>query len=1008
MIAESSFAAVFGAPAVGGEDSLVHMARAAVRAGFAIVPCLPGTKQPMCTLPERDKKRADEEAKAAARAAGRPRWHTARHACGVKHAITDEKDSDRIVRRLVRHYGAINLGVELSASRVIVVDVDTDAENDAFAVSWTAATGSPLPFGMTVRSPGVYDAGTGEWKHKNGGHYWFSLPEGFDLPTDDGAMKDESGWIAMWAARQVLVPPSVRPEGAYLLVGDVHPAPRWLLQRVLDYIAGRQRRSADQEARRTTRVEGREPHIDAWAAETPWDVLLEPDGWFNTGLPDSCGCEIWTAPGVHASPKSATAHDVGCAAYDDSPGHAPLHVWTDNPPEFLFTGGKTFTKIQYVALRDHGGDIQLACRAEGIEREITPLIAIPGVPASLAGPIAAAPARQSATITALWNHPDTQAVVAEAERRAIASGFMPPAPGAQTPLVVGNGAPIEMGHSEQLSSTNGHNLDRSRTSGAGATSAPGLVRECGHRTPCDCPPGPVQQISATPEYGDWAAEHEDTLTPAELAELGWEPPKLVGIPTPTPSELPVAPSLGVDPGVVPPLPEGHSGALTAEAPFDPAYAAWENQVRAELQRLLLRAEAERRHTEIRYPYAARVAARGFQPMRDVLKAAAEAPAEFLIEDWIRAGSYGVLGAQYKAGKTFLVIEAALSIITGTPFLGIVPCKVGRVAMMHNEGDMVEFSDRLRAVAAFKKIALTDEVLDRLMIQEGATRMDRPDEVARLYENLEGFRPDLLTLDPWYMSAGDEADGKTLSKMGAVLGNLQGIAQELSSALLVTAHWNQSGTGKGVERWSGSGLAEWGRYLINVAIDKLIPAKPYAEDQTRRTAVDLTVTLEGQVSGTYSVHREVWRDDARDLRSPMRYIVAASESEDAGADTAPVARDVTMSERERLLRVYAISTAGLTKTKAIQTARGTAARGRAMTIWNEAFDELVHAGHIEEVGDVTATNTAGQVKAGGYLKYAISRDGAAEVTRLDDVRTRGGSVARFVGIPTAGPATTEES
>lgn len=989
MIAESSFAAVFGAPAAGGEDSLVHLARAAVRAGFAIVPCLPGTKQPMCTLPEAQKKRADTEAQEAARQAGRPRWHTAKHACGVKHAITDEKDSDRIIRRLVSRYGQINLGVELSASRVLVVDVDTEAEVDAFAQSWTAATGAPLPFGMTVASPGVYDTQADVWKHKHGGHYWFSLPEGFELPADDGAMKDESGWIAMWAARQVLVPPSVRKEGAYLLVGDVHPAPKWLLQRVLDYVAGRQQRAADQEARRTIRVDGQEPHIDAWAAATPWDALLEPDGWFNTGLPDSCGCEIWTAPGVHASPKSATAHDVGCAAYDDSPGHAPLHVWTDNPPDFLLTGGKTFTKIQYVALRDHGGDIQLACRAEGIEREIIPLIPIPGVPSHLAGPIATAPARRSATIDVIWNHPDTQAAVAEAEQRAVASGFMPPAPGAQTPFLVGNGPAIEMGHSEQLPSFEGQILDKSRTPGPGATS----VRECGHRTPCDCPP--FQQNSATPEYADWAADHEDQLSPAELAELGWERPRLIGLPTP-PAE------------VVPPLPLGGTPAPTAEAPFDPAYAAWENQVRAELQRLLLRAEAERRHTEIRYPYAARAAARGFQPMRDVLKAAAEQPAEFLVEDWIRAGSYGVLGAQWKAGKTFLVTDAALSIISGTPFLGIIPVKVGRVAMMHNEGDSKEFVDRLRAVAAFKRIELTDEVLDRLMFQEGATRMDRPDEVARLYENLEGFAPDLITLDPWYMSAGDEADGKTLSKMGAVLGNLQGIAQELSSALLVTAHWNQSGTGKGVERWSGAGLAEWGRFLINVAIDKLIPAKPYSEDRTRRTSVDLTVTLAGQVTGTYAVHREVWRDDARDLSSPMRYLVHAREAEDAADETAPTRLDTTRTPRERLLRAYAAFEKGMTKSKAIETAKGSRAGGRGMAVWNEAFDELVGADHIAEVGEVIATNTAGQERAGGRLKYAITRDGVVELTRLDDIRARGGSVARFIGIPTTAPATTEKS
>ena len=336
MISESSFAAVFGAAVPGGEDPLIHLARYAIRAGFAIVPCLPKTKQPMCTLAERDKKRADTEAQEAARAAGKRRWDLVRHTCGVKHALTDEKKSDTVIRRLVRDYGRINLGVELGASRVIVVDVDTDAEREAFAASWLAATGQPLPFGMTVQSPGVMAAG-GEWKHKNGGHYWFALPPGLILPGDEGAMKDPGGWIAMWSARQVLVPPSERDEGPYLLTGDIHPAPQWLLERIVGYIIERRTRAKVQEGRRAAGGSGftGEAHIDGWSVEVSWADLLEPDGWFDTGIVDSCGCSIWTAPGVHASYKSATAHDVGCGQYDDAPGHCPLHVWTDNPPEFL-------------------------------------------------------------------------------------------------------------------------------------------------------------------------------------------------------------------------------------------------------------------------------------------------------------------------------------------------------------------------------------------------------------------------------------------------------------------------------------------------------------------------------------------------------------------------------------------------------------------------------------------------------------------------------------------------
>lgn len=936
MISESSFAAVFGAAVPGGEDSLLHLARYAIRAGFAIVPCLPGTKQPMCVLPSREVKRADEQAKEAARLAGRPRWSSARHACGVKHAIVEEKDSDRIIKRLIRDYGRVNLGVELGLSRVIVVDVDTDAEKEAFAASWFAATGEPLPFSMTVASPGVVGV-DGAWKHKNGGHYWFSLPPGFRLPAIDGALKDESGWIAMWANRQVLVPPSVREEGPYLLTGDIHPAPTWLLERIVDYVTARQQRAVDQETRRSTRVEGEEPHIDAWSTATDWDVLLEPDGWFNTGLPDSCGCEIWTAPGVHASPKSATAHDVGCAAYDDSPGHAPLHVWTDNPPEFLLTGGKTFTKIQYVALRDHGGDLQLACRAEGIAREVAPLVALPGVPAHLGGPIAA-----------------------------------------QTPLVVGASGPIEMGHSEQLPANSSRFSDNSDTwyyeqGGAEETAAANA------------------ETPNTPEYETWAAENEDQLTAAELVDRGYERPRLVGLSTTGPQslDLPPPPALG----------DG------APAPVVDTFDPFENLVRAELQRSIVRAEADKRYTEIRYPYAARVASRGFQPMRDVVKAAAETVPEFLVEDWLRRGSYAVLGAEYKAGKTFLAMDMGISIASGTPFLGIVPVKVGNVAMMHNEGDSLEFVDRLRAVAAAKGVTLTDEILDRLMFQEGASKLDRPEEVSRLYDNLAEFKPALTVIDPWYMSAGDEADGKTISKMGVVLGNLQGVAQEIGSALLVTAHWNKSGDGKGVSRWSGAGLAEWGRVLINVAVDRFTAARPYSEDQTRRTIVDLSITLSGQVSGTYTVHREVWRDDARDLSTPLRYLVTAREAEDANSDAAPAFTDTTRSPRERLLRVFAAAVEGLTKSKSIATAKGTQkVGGRTLTVWNEAFDELLKDAHVEDVGQVTATTADGQDKAGGRIKFALTKSGATEIERIDQTRARAGSTARFVGLR---PATTEE-
>lgn len=948
MISESSFAAVFGAAVPGGEDPLIHLARYAIRAGFAIVPCLPKTKQPMCTLAERDKKRADTEAQEAARAAGKRRWDLVRHACGVKHALIDEKKSDTVIRRLVRDYGRINLGVELGASRVIVVDVDTDAEREAFAASWLAATGEPLPFGMTVQSPGMINQ-HGAWAHKNGGHYWFRLPDGLILPGDEGAMKDPSGWIAMWSARQVLVPPSERDEGPYLLTGDIHPAPPWLLKQIVDYIIDRRTRAKVQEQRRAAGGSGftGEAHIDGWSTSVSWADLLEPDGWFDTGIVDSCGCSIWTAPGVHASYKSATAHDVGCSQYDDAPGHCPLHVWTDNPPEFLVNpafGDKTFTKIQYIALRDHGGNVALACRAEGIAREAAPLVALPGVPEHLGGALATAATLNGDT----WYYDRGGAD--------------------ETAAYVG-GAP--MAHL--------------------ATSGNASAQD--HGAPAAHP--------VAPEFEAWAEQHQDQLDAAGLQAIGYEPagtgpPQLQGFPPvgapPGSGALPppmVPPALAAGPGVVDP------------------YGPFENLVRARFQDLIVRTEADRRFTEHQFPYASRVAARGFEPMSLLLKTAAATPAEFLVDRVLRAGSYGVLGAQYKAGKTFLMIDLMLSIAAGVPWLGLIPVKQGRVAGMHNEGDRVEFSERVRAVARSKNLELTEEIMGRMSVQEGASKLDRPEAVNRLYEDLVHFQPDLVYIDPWYMSAGEGADGKNLAQMGTVLSNLQGIAQELNSALLITAHWNKSGEGKGVERWSGAGLAEWGRVLINVAVDKWTPAAPYIDDPTGRTTVDLRVDVSGQTSGSYWVHREVWRDDARRLDTPMRYLVTAREQEDAESENSAILRDSTVSKREKLLIVFLACPEGLSKSKAIQTAKGTRARagGSTLAAWKEAFDELVRGGQIEDVGELIVTGDHGQQMPSPGVKYAITEAGRLEANHNATSRAKGAvPVSRFTGFRPDGSAT----
>jgi hypothetical protein len=360
---------VVDASAVRGDDDLgrrqlIRAGEAMVDAGLAVVVNRAGTKEPICTLTAREKKVADQEARDAAAERGDPRSHLRTHRCGLAHAITDSEDAKRILTRLARR-SRFNLGVEPRASNVLIVDLDTRAQARKFALR----CGADRPE-LTVRSPGKRDD-EGNWMHRDGGHIWFEIPEDVELPTERGKYTHADGWTAMWGECQVLVPPSYRDEGDYVLVGSTHPLPDWLLELIWDETEAWQKRR--EKARKRRETEGPSA-IDDWAVNTPWAEILEEDGWTETNLVDTCACPVWTAPGDHGSPKSATAHEPGCDQYPCDRGHGPLHVWTDFPSDavqaaILEYGTNTLTKIQVYTWTHGTGDMSATLDELGVERD---------------------------------------------------------------------------------------------------------------------------------------------------------------------------------------------------------------------------------------------------------------------------------------------------------------------------------------------------------------------------------------------------------------------------------------------------------------------------------------------------------------------------------------------------------------------------------------------------------------------------------------------------------------
>lgn len=367
MIGElDEFMTLFGAVPDGGvKDWNKRVAAAMITAGLGVVLIKPGDKTPACILTAGQAKGADKLAQDEAKAAGSPNWERVRHRCGVHHAITDAKVLN-LTRPKELLAAGCNLAVAPGAStrRIIVVDVDTAGERDGFLLDWAAGSGVDAGRDylrnepMTVTSPGsraLGPDGATVWAHKDGGHFWFLVPEGQTLPDGGtGKYRAPAGWVAYFGSGYVLVPPSVRAEGPYRVTGQIHQAPAWLLDQIHQAVQVTPYKARE--------LDGDDP-IDVWSADTTWEDILIPEG-FTRFDHDACGCPTWTRPGAPAHAKSATAHEPGCTQYDTSLGHGPLHLWSDELVNG--SGQRTISKLTALSRFRFAGNVSAAMAEIGL------------------------------------------------------------------------------------------------------------------------------------------------------------------------------------------------------------------------------------------------------------------------------------------------------------------------------------------------------------------------------------------------------------------------------------------------------------------------------------------------------------------------------------------------------------------------------------------------------------------------------------------------------------------
>ena len=203
--------------------------------------------------------------------------------------------------------------------------------------------------------------------------------------------------------------------------------------------------------------------------------------------------------------------------------------------------------------------------------------------------------------------------------------------------------------------------------------------------------------------------------------------------------------------------------------------------------------------------------RKVQPLPVVRASELETPAcqqSWLIERLWTHQAVGIIGGSPKSGKTWLALEMAVSVASGSPCFGTFPVfSPGPVLLYAAEDSAATLRSRVETLARLHKVNF--DRLDVHIITVDSLRLDRRDHQDRLESTLHAYKPALLLLDP--LVRVHAIDENVAGQVAALLGYLRSLQRKTGAAIAVVHHVrkNSSPTGAAGNSLRGSGdLYAW--------------------------------------------------------------------------------------------------------------------------------------------------------------------------------------------------------
>ena len=266
---------------------------------------------------------------------------------------------------------------------------------------------------------------------------------------------------------------------------------------------------------------------------------------------------------------------------------------------------------------------------------------------------------------------------------------------------------------------------------------------------------------------------------------------------------------------------------------------------------------------------------------------------WLVEELWGESSVGVIGGAPKCAKTWLGLDMALSVATGTPCLGkyAVP-RAGPALVYLAEDALPIVRERVAGMARHRGLDLAK--VELYVIAAVTLRLDRDPHRTRLFETARRLRPRLLLLDPLVRLHGIDENHAT--EVAELLAYVRSLQRRLDLSVVLVHHTRKNAPGGAGQGLRGSGdIHAFGD--SNLYLRRSGPRLTLSNEH-RAAPASPPVSLELVATNAAMTHLEVVVEQHGDGRQGLQEQVLALLGR-GGPLTRGKLRDVLAVKNERL-------------------------------------------------------------------------------------------------------------